>query len=448
MCGIFGTVGWRDHAVLREAALKLRHRGPDGFGEWSSADDSVYLAHLRLAIIDLSDDARQPMANADGSLQLTFNGEIYNFKQLRAELEKLGHAFRSHSDSEVILHGYAAWGEKVVERLRGIFAFAIWDARAERMLLVRDRIGVKPLCYSLHGDTLAFASDTRALVPLRPGKQAINKDAMFQFLRQSYVSGVHTIWKGIDRLPPASILSFDARSGTASVRKYWHHACGRLPSGAPLDELQLLLGESVKEELVADVPVGVFLSGGIDSSLVTAFAADSSPAIDSFFIDFAGWSKSERGDAQAVSDYLGTHHHVDEIPLESGALADEAMAREVFSAFDEPMGDPAIVPTWHLSRRMRKNVTVALSGDGGDELFGGYSWYDQVTPTNRRRMAWRAEKMRRKLGVGREWPHGCADAREYYHLLHAPSFGASELASLFPGEKSRGRHLRGGLCLL
>ena len=447
MCGIFGAVGQRDHALLREAALSLRHRGPDGFGEWCSPDGNVYLAHLRLAIIDLSDDARQPMANADGSLQLTFNGEIYNFKELRAELEAAGHRFRSRSDSEVILHGYAEWGEGVVERLRGIFAFAIWDENARRLLLVRDRLGVKPLCYSLRGGTLAFASDTRALLPLLHDGRNVNLDAMFQFLRQSYVSGTHTIWHGIDRLPPACMLSFDAARGTASIRKYWCHTSGVVAATAPaaLDELQSLLGDSVREELVADVPVGVFLSGGIDSSLVTSFAAEAAPSIDSFFVDFAGWPQSERGDAEAVSRRLGTRHHVDEISLEASGLADEGVATKLFAAFDEPLGDPAIVPTWHLARRIRGQVTVALSGDGGDELFGGYNWYNQVAPTRRRQLAWRAERARRAVGLGREWPQGCVDEREYYHLLHSPSFNASELAMLFPSEVARAESLRAGI---
>jgi asparagine synthase (glutamine-hydrolysing) len=447
MCGIFGAIGWKDPTGLREAALTLSHRGPDGFGEWTSADGSCYLAHLRLAIIDLSDDARQPMANADDTLQLVFNGEIYNFVALRAELEAAGYKFRSRSDSEVILHGYAEWGDAVVERLRGIFAFALWDDRQRRLLLARDRLGVKPLVYSVQGDGIAFASDTRALTGLLPGERSVNPDAMFQFLRQSYVSGSHTIWKGINRLLSATTLVFDARKGTISTRRYWQHPSAERPRSAEsaASELTQLLGDAVQEELVADVPVGVFLSGGIDSSLVTSFAAESAPNIDSFFVDFAGWEDSERADAQSVSAHLRTRHHVEETSVDEIRLGDPESARELFSAFDEPIGDPAIVPTWLLSRRIRQHVTVALSGDGGDELFGGYRWYQQVVPTARRRIAWRVERARRAVGLGREWPQGCADEQEYYHLLHSPSFSRSELERLFPASMRTAQPFQAGI---
>jgi len=450
MCGIFGVVGRRDHAGLREAALTLRHRGPDGFGEWSSVDGTAYLAHLRLAIIDLSEDASQPMPNEDGSLRLVFNGEIYNFRELRAQLQAAGHRFRSRSDSEVIVHGYAEWGDAIVEHLRGIFAFALWDDHRRRLLLARDRLGVKPLVYRLFGSELMFASDTRALVAASGGQSEVNPDAMYQFLRQSYISGSHTIWKGIDRLPPGCTLAFDANRGTTQVRQYWQlDPVVSRTEGRGMDDaaasLESLMGAAVREELVADVPVGVFLSGGIDSSLVSSFAVEAAPRIDSFFIDFTGWQDSERPDADAVASLLGTAHHVAEVSPQALRLDDPERARELFSAFDEPIGDPAIVPTWHLSRHMRERVTVALSGDGGDELFGGYTWYAQVAPTQRRRLAWRLERLRRAAGVGREWPRGCADQHEYYHFLHAPSFGRSELELLFPDALRGAQPMRPGI---
>ena len=434
MCGIFGMVGRRDHSGLREAALTLRHRGPDGFGEWSSPDRSAYLAHCRLSIIDLSDAGRQPMANEDGRIQLTFNGEIYNFAELRSELIEAGHCFRSKTDSEVIIHGYEEWGEAVVQRLRGIFAFGLWDENRRSLLLVRDRFGVKPLHYSLHGGELAFASETRALLPsLRNGKAA-NGDAVLQFLRHGYVLGTHTIWQGIARLPPATILRFDADTGAISIRRYWRvDKPDEQGAGSnSIDALDDLLESAVGEQLVGDVPVGVFLSGGIDSSLVAAHASRASPHIDSFFVDFVGWAGSERADAQAVATHLGTRHHVSEIERASFGLSDPQRAREFFSAFDEPHGDPAILPTWHLSRRIREHVSVALSGEGGDELFGGYAWYRQVVATPRRRLAWMVERLRRRIGLGREWPYGCANQEEYYHFLHCPTFSQSELAMLFP----------------
>jgi len=447
MCGIFGIVGRRDHSGLREAALTLKHRGPDGFGEWASADRAVYLAHCRLAIIDLSAAGRQPMANGDGSIQLTFNGEIYNFKELREELTKTGHCFKSQTDSEVIVHGYAEWGDGVVARLRGMFAFALWDGKRRRLLLARDRLGVKPLFYAIRGGELAFASETRALLPVMPAARQINVDAMFQFLRQAYVGGAHTIWNGITRLPPATTMVFDADRGTATMHRYW--ASGEVDPGwtatAATEELNHLLTGAVHEELVSDVPVGVFLSGGIDSSLVTAFAAQASPNIDSFFADFAGWGDSERDDAQVAAQHLGTRHHVSVIERGVFGLDDPERARALFSAFDEPLADPAIIPTWHLAKRTRENVTVALSGDGGDELFGGYTWYQQVNATKRRRVAWRVEQLRRRIGMGRDWPLGCANQHEYYHLLHCPSFTRAELATLFPKWAGRAKVLRAGI---
>ena len=447
MCGIFGMAGRRDHQGLKEAALTLSHRGPDGFGEWSSPGREAYLAHCRLAIIDLSEAGRQPLANEDGSVQLTFNGEIYNFAELRAELIQAGHRFASNTDSEVIVHGYEQWGDDVVLRLRGIFAFGLWDERRRRLLLARDHLGVKPLHYTLHGDELAFASETRALLPVQNGVKTANVDSVLQFLRHGYVLGSNTIWQGIDRLPPAHTIAFEADSGRMEMRRYWaiDEAIEDALGGDAELQLRELLQASVNEQLVSDVPVGVFLSGGVDSSLVAAFATDALPRIDSFFVDFAGWQGSERKDAQAAAMHLGTRHHVGEIQREQFGLDDPDLARQFFSAFDEPIGDPAILPTWHLAKRIRERVTVALSGDGGDELFGGYRWYEQVRATPRREMAWRAERMRRLLGIGREWPHGCASQAEYYHLLHCPSFSVSELAMLFPQWADRTTGLAAGI---
>lgn len=291
MCGIFGVVGRYDHAGLREAALTLRHRGPDGFGEWSSPGREAYLAHCRLAIIDLSEAGRQPLANEDGSVQLTFNGEIYNFAELRAELIQAGHRFASNTDSEVIVHGYEQWGDDVVLRLRGIFAFGLWDERRRRLLLARDHLGVKPLHYTLHGGELAFASETRALLPVQNGVKTANVDSVLQFLRHGYVLGSNTIWQGIDRLPPAHTIAFEADSGRMEMRRYWaiDEAIEDALGGDAELQLRELLQASVNEQLVSDVPVGVFLSGGVDSSLVAAFATDALPRIDSFFVDFAGW---------------------------------------------------------------------------------------------------------------------------------------------------------------
>ena len=430
MCGIFGMVGRRDHGGLREAALTLRHRGPDGFGEWSSPDRVAYLAHCRLSIIDLSEAGRQPMANEDGTVQLTFNGEIYNFKELRAELVAAGHRFASQTDSEVIVHGYEEWGDDVVTRLRGIFAFAIWDEGRQRLLLARDRVGVKPVYYCLQDGEFVFASETRALLDVRRGPRAADPAAVMELLRYGFVRGAHSIWEGMSRLPPASTLVFDAASGVSTLSRYWSAPVQGLTRNIEqaTEELDDLLADAVREELVADVPVGCFLSGGLDSSLVCSFAVEESPRIRSYFADFPGWAGSERDDAALVSAHLGTSHHVDDIP---GAMRVETGA-SVFDAFDEPIGDTAIIPSWHLSKAIARHVKVALSGDGGDELFAGYSRYAAVLGTPRRRLAWFAETVRRQLGAGRPWPEGCAGPAEYFEFLMCPGFSTPELVALFP----------------
>ncbi len=427
-------IGRRDHAGLREAALSLRHRGPDGFGEWASDDRIAYLAHNRLAIIDLSDAARQPMANEDGSIQMTFNGEIYNYLELRAELIAAGHEFRSRSDSEVIIHGYEQWGDGIVSRLRGIFAFGLWDQARKRLLLARDRLGVKPVYYSVLGGEFAFASESRALLPLMASPNSPNVAALLSFLRVGYVQGSQSIWDGVFRLPPATTLGFDAEQGTVAMHRYWTlpEATRAMSDEDAIAATSDLLTASVREELVSDVPIGVFLSGGIDSSLIAAVAAQARPGVESFFVDFPGWKGSEREDATAAAAHVGSHHHTSDIDAASFTLNDPQHAREFFHAFDEPMADISILPTWHLARVVRERVTVALSGDGGDELFGGYSWYRQVKATPRRRLAWFVERVRRRFGFGREWPEGCANQGEYYHLLHFPSFTKGELQLLFP----------------
>lgn len=434
MCAIFGMVGRRDHAGLREAALSLRHRGPDGFGEWASADREVYLAHCRLAIIDLSDAGRQPMASEDGALQLSYNGEIYNFGELRVELEARGHRFRSRTDSEVLLRGYAEWGDAVVSRLRGIFAFAVWDERRRRLFLARDRLGVKPLYYTLRGGEFAFASEPRALIRVSPTAAAADAGAVVQFLRRGFSYGHQSIWNGVERLPPACTLSFHPDTGAAVVDRYWRRpdVDPQCSQATALEEIDHLLDSAVREQLAADVPVGCFLSGGLDSSLVSSFAAQHAPGVRTFFADFPGWKGSEREDAHSVASYLGTSHVVEEIDSigQHGSGASDVAA--LFEAYDEPIADLAVVPTWFLSRAMARHVKVALSGDGGDELFAGYRRYRNPAGNARRRASWAVERIRRRLGMGRQWPSGCANASEYYHLQMCPSFATDELARLFP----------------
>ncbi len=362
MCGIFGVVGRANPGGFRAAAKTLTHRGPDGFGDWWSANHGVYLAHCRLAIIDLSEAGRQPMQNEDGTVQITFNGEIYNYRELRNELVSAGHVFRSQTDTEVIIHAWEEWGESSVDRLRGIFAFAVWDERQRQLTIARDRLGVKPLYYRLHGSELAFASEPRAILAMPNVTRSINVASALQFLRYSYTSGNDCIWNGIKRLPPGAVLNYQVDSATVRTSKYWS-----LPSetqtvnwASAVDEAESLISDATREQLVSDVPVGVFLSGGIDSSLVSTYSARSSPSINSFCVDFSGWDHSEAEDARLVAESIGTTHHTCVVDQAKCSFADPEIAEKFFLTWDEPLGDPAIIPTWHISRMIRKFVTVAL----------------------------------------------------------------------------------------
>lgn len=434
MCGIFGVIGRTSIEGLRAAAETLHHRGPDAFGEWFSADGPVYLAHCRLAIIDLTSAGQQPMANEDGSVQIVFNGEVYNFAELRTILMERGHQFRSRTDTEVIVHAYEEWGDECVNRLRGIFAFGLWDGKERRLLIARDRLGVKPLFYSLRGRQLAFASEPRALLEISGYGRSLHIPAALQFLQHSYTTGTDTVWKGIHRLPPAVLMVYDAVHQTVCHKPYWvlPEAIHPRSLSDTIEQADALLEAAVAEELVSDVPVGVFLSGGIDSSLVTTYAAQASPHINSFCVDFPGWEGSEREDARGVADHLQTTHHVCAIDSPGSVLSHPDKAREFFHTWDEPFGDTAIVPTWQLAQLTRQHVTVALSGDGGDELFAGYNPYWQVQPTVRRQLSFLMEQLRRAWGIGREWPSGCANDCEFYQMLHCPSFSRTELTKLFP----------------
>jgi asparagine synthase (glutamine-hydrolysing) len=445
MCGIFGVAGRESPAGFRSAAQTLTHRGPDGFGDWWSPEHGVYLAHCRLAIIDLSEAGRQPMENEDGSVRITFNGEIYNYRELRQQLLAAGHVFRSQTDTEVIIHAWEEWGEKCVERLRGIFAFAIWNERSRQITIVRDRLGVKPLYYRLQGSELIFASEPRAILAIPNVPRSINIASALHFLRYSYTSGNDCVWNGIQRLPPGALLTYRHDSAAINISKYWALPTHTQPANwaSAVDEAEALISDATKEQLVSDVPVGVFLSGGIDSSLVSTYAGKFSPSINSFCVDFSGWEHSESEDAKIVAAAVGTSHHTCIVDQAKCRFADPDIANQFFMTWDEPLGDAAIIPTWHISRMIRKFVTVALSGDGGDEIFSGYRWYSGVQGTPRRRAAWFAESIRRSMGIGRLWPHGCADEFEYFHLLHCPSFSTAELSNLFPDWHQEIGQLRG-----
>jgi asparagine synthase (glutamine-hydrolysing) len=385
MCGIAGVVYGAGaprgvSAVTAAAAMAstLSHRGPDDTGAWESEDGTVALAHRRLSIVDLSPLGHNPMSGCDGRVWITFNGEIYNFLELRRELEAAGHRFRSHSDTEVLLAAYGQWGLDCVDRLVGMFAFAIWDGPKRRLWVVRDRLGKKPLYYAESHGTVRFASELKAIVADAAVPREIDADAMRLYLRFGYVPSPYTIYKSVRKLPPAHFLLCE--NNTVSVRRYWDpvpYVLDRSSHSSVTDadaeaELERRLATAVRQRMIADVPLGGFLSGGIDSSLIVALMQEQSTApVKTFTVRFDDPEFNEADHAAAVARHLRTDHHEE--------TCDERQMLDVVDRlacmFDEPFADSSAVPTYLVSKIARASVTVALSGDGGDELFLGYPRY-------------------------------------------------------------------------
>lgn len=368
MCGITGFIGDGSRETLERMTSTLVHRGPDDEGYFFQSG-RVGLGFRRLAIIDL-ETGNQPVFNEDRSIAVLLNGEIYNFKSLRAELEKR-HTFRTSGDTEVIPHLYEEVGERVFEKLNGMFAIAIWDGRAGKLILARDRFGKKPLYYALLGSALVFASEPKAILTYPGMRRELDFDACAAYLTHEYVPSPRSIYRGISKLEPGSFLVWE--NGRMRRESYYHITFG--DGGAPMreeegiGELDRLLTDAVEARLVSDVPLGVFLSGGLDSSTVAYYAQRSAgERVKTFSIGFTDPAFDESAHARAVAAHLGTDHH-EEI-LDADQFRD--LIPEIFSKLDEPLADPAIIPNFLLSRFSRKTVTVALGGDGGDEIFMGY----------------------------------------------------------------------------
>ena len=379
MCGIAGIVDFQSapsETVLRAMERCLNHRGPDEGGVWAAG--AAGLVHRRLRIIDLSPLGAQPMANEDGQIRVIFNGEIYNHHALREELVKLGHTFRSRSDTEVLVHGYESWGTDLVRRLRGMFAFAIWDTGRERLLLARDRLGKKPLFYQKTSGRLLFGSELEVFKAASTSSLHLSTTRFRQYLEYGYVPSPATILEDIWRLPAGQFAVWDRNGWKAE--SYWslptttetRRQVGDVNTAAQL--LEPILREAVACRLESDVPLGCFLSGGIDSSLVAAFAAENlGRALQTYTVGFEDSMPSEAPHARQVAKHLGADHH--ELPVSSRTLVTEF--ESILHQASEPLGDDSYVPTFLISRETRRFVTVALSGDGGDELFAGYAKYGQ-----------------------------------------------------------------------
>ena len=380
MCGIAGIVQLGHGApITHEPLLRmretLRHRGPDDTGVWLDPHGRVGLAHCRLSILDLSAAGHQPMQDAAGGIWITYNGEIYNFMEVRKDLEQRGHCFASNSDTEVLLAAYREWREDCLEHLNGMFAFALFDAPAGRLFLARDRIGKKPLYYTLpNGRRFLFASEPKALLQDAAVSREIDLRGLNFFLAYGYIPGDLSIFQSVHKLPPAHAMTVDLASGNLRSWRYWELPEAAREEGDPetlLGELQDLLEDAVRLRLRSDVPLGVFLSGGLDSSLIVALTSRlASCPVETFTIGFEEAVQDERGYAEIVARHFGTQHH--ELVIKPDVLH---MLPELVQHVDEPFADPSLLPTYYVCRETRKSVTVALAGDGGDDLFGGYRRY-------------------------------------------------------------------------
>lgn len=380
MCGIAGMLRFDgrevESAVLDHMTDVLSHRGPDARGTY--LDGALGLGHRRLSIIDLSDDGRQPMPNEDETVWVVLNGEIYNFAELRAELEAKGHRFRSHTDTEVLVHLYEEEGARLVERLVGMFAFALWDSRARRLLIARDRFGQKPLYYRLNDQSLHFASEAKGILADTSVPRAPDPLALDLYLTFGYVPAPHSAFVGLSKLPPGFLLEVEA-DGRHQLRRYWslqlgpkRRVAGRRAEERVEEELLAAIDEATRLRMVSDVPLGAFLSGGVDSSAIVAAMCEAQPGskVRTFSIGFDEPAYDERAYAREVAEHLGTEH-VDLVLSPENA---PELERVVWH-YGEPFADPSALPTFAVSELARKHVTVVLSGDAGDELFLGYDRY-------------------------------------------------------------------------
>lgn len=380
MCGIAGyinTKGTVTEAKVVAMTDALRHRGPDGEGVYINESHTCGLGHRRLSFLDLSEAGKQPMTNEDGSLWITYNGEVYNYVELRAELEKRGHVFSSHTDTEVLLHGYEEWGEGLLQRLKGMFAFGIWNEKTRELFLARDRFGIKPLYYSNYvKGSFVFASEIKGIKANPDVSTSLDYSSFADFFVYRYVPSPRSIWKEVKKLPPAHYLKVRA-TGEVELTEYWKVPFGEkvIPDAEAVERFDQLLYESVRTHARSDVPVGSFLSGGYDSSAIVYYLSRFGYVPETFAIGFEGWDVSEHHFADMVAKQYHTKHH--SLVLESQSLD---ILDHLVWVYDEPNGDISIIPTYLVSKEAAKNVKAVMSGEGSDELLIGYQWQKEYIP--------------------------------------------------------------------
>lgn len=448
MCGIAGLVDWSgravDRSLLETMTRRLVHRGPDGEGY--HLHGNVGLGHRRLSIIDLGHGA-QPMCNEDGSIWVTYNGEIYNFPELKKDLESRGHIFRSVCDTEVLVHAYEEWGDSLVEQLRGMFAFAILDQVKERLLLARDRFGVKPLVYYSGERWFAFASETKAIAAHPDIPREIDYTGLAHYFEYGYVPAPETIFKDIRKLPPGQIMSVDLkRPGKIQEKRYWfldYSAQIDIDENSAIQRLDEILSDAIRIRMISDVPLGGLLSGGLDSSaVVTLMARQSTDPVKTFSIGFEDERFTETSYARIVADQNGTDHTEYTVKPD----IQDILPKLVYH-FDEPFSDASAIPTYYLCKMAREKVTVCLSGDGGDEVFAGYERYLHCSRLGR--FDWLPLSFRRAVfgAVGKLYPRvlpgagfftGLSRTAEERFLNYmAGQYGSIDRGMLYPEQVRR-----------
>ena len=371
MCGITGFT-WGDKKLIRSITERISHRGPDAQGYY--VDKGISLGHRRLSIIDLSPKGRQPMFNEDSSIVIVFNGEIYNFKKLKEDLLKKGCKFKSNSDTEVIIAGYEEYGEKICSKLDGMFAFALWDTKNNKLIIARDRIGKKPLYYATENDNLIFASEIKSLLEAGVSRD-IDKNILIDTVACRFSPGNYTVFSKIKKLPPGSYGIFS--KGKLKISSYWQIPPLTETKEPSIKEVDQLIDSAVEKRLMSDVPIGVLLSGGLDSSTMVAYMSRKTENIKTFSVGFTeGIDESKY--ARIVANHFNTDHK--EIILDKEMLSH---LPKVVYHLDEPISDPAALPTYLLSKEVSKHVKVALSGEGGDEVFGGYDTVNKLSFLNK-----------------------------------------------------------------
>jgi len=378
MCGILGQINKDksiDKSTFERMLDTMSHRGPDGRGSYFSADNKVALGHRRLALIDLSEKGEQPMYNEDKTIWLTVNGEIYNYPELKKTLQQKGHTFFSDSDSEVIIHGYEEWGPDVLNKLKGMFAFGLWDVKKQQLFLARDRFGIKPLYYCLSNDRFIFSSEIKAIIKDPDVERKIDFSSFCDFFVYRYIPSPKTIWKNIYKIPPAHYIIM-MRGNEPQIHEYWklNSENESISEKEVVGQTDQLIENSVKGHILSDVPVGSFLSGGYDSSALVYYMTRLDYPTSTFSIGFKNWDKSEHQYAEIVAKTFGTQHTSKIIDQQELGLLNKLSYH-----YDEPLADISTIPTFLVSELASQKVKAVVSGEGADEIFSGYSWHKTGT---------------------------------------------------------------------